>query len=360
MLFRSASIPMLFAALFGFGVIAALFGPIKYGILPDHLELGELPAGNALIETATFLAILLGTVIGGLAAAGGGDPTLLSGIMLVFAVIAWVASLTIPKTGSKAPGLVVEANILASTFHLLADLKREPRLFWAGLVSSWFWAVGAVVLSLLPPLVKLTIGGADDLVTGFLAVFAVSIAVGSGLAAWLSGHRIVLLPTPVAGVLMALCALDAGRVVLFATPSASEIGLTGFLADPTCRHLAFDLAGLAAAGGLWVVPVFAALQAWAGEDRRARVVAAVNVVNALFMTVAALGVAAAQASGVGLGPIFLALGASTLAVTVAVFLTMPTHPMRDFAFLIYRVLLDRKSTRLNSSHEWISRMPSSA
>ena len=117
--FHMASIPMLFAALFGFGVIAALFGPIKYGILPDHLALGELPAGNALIETATFLAILLGTVIGGLAAAGGGDPTLLSGIMLVFAVIAWVASLTIPKTGSKAPGLVVEANILASTFHLL-------------------------------------------------------------------------------------------------------------------------------------------------------------------------------------------------------------------------------------------------
>lgn len=335
--FHMGSIPMLFGALLGFGIIAALFGPIKYGILPDHLELGELPAGNALIETATFLAILLGTVIGGLAAAGGGDPTVLSGVMVVFAIIAWAASWTIPKTGSKAPDLKVEANILASTFRLLGDLKREPKLFWAGVVSSWFWAVGAVALSLLPPLVKTSINGADDLVTAFLAVFAVAIALGSGLAAWLSGHRIVLVPTAVGGVLMGLFALDAGRVLLTATPSATVVGLTGFFADPTCRHLAIDLAGLAAAGGLWVVPVFAALQAWAGEDRRARVVAAVNVINALFMTVAALAVAGAQSAGVSTGVLFLVMGVLTLAATAGVVATLPTNPLRDLAFVIYRL-----------------------
>jgi len=336
--FHMGSIPMLFASLLGFGIIAALFGPIKYGILPDHLEKGELPAGNALIETATFLAILLGTVIGGWAAAGGGDPTVLSGIMVVFAVVSWLAALTIPKTGSKAPELKVRANILASTVALVAELKRERKLWWAGLVSSWFWAIGAVVLALLPPLVKGVIGGADDLVTAFLAVFAIAIACGSGLAAWLSGHRIVLLPTPIAGLFLGLFALDTGRVILGATPSATPIGLSGFLSDPTCVHLAVDLAGLAAAGGLWVVPVFAALQAWAGEERRARVVAAVNVINAAFMTGAALGVAALQAAGVGMAAIFFGLGVATLAVAVLVLRTLPTNPLRDFALLFYRVL----------------------
>ena len=335
--FHMGSIPMLFAALFGFGVIAALFGPIKYGILPDHLEKGELPAGNALIETATFLAILLGTVIGGIAAAGGGDPTLLSGIMLVFAVVSWLSALTIPKTGSKAPDLKIRANILASTVSLLVELKREPKLWWAGLVSSWFWAIGAVVLALLPPLVKIVIGGADDLVTAFLAVFAIAIALGSGLAAWLSGHRLVLLPTPIAGLFLGLFALDTGRVILSATPSATPVGLADFLTNPTCVHLAIDLAGLAAAGGLWVVPVFAALQTWAGEDRRARVVAAVNVINAAFMTLSALGVAALQAAGVGLAAIFFGLGALALIVAGVVLVTLPTNPLRDLAYLIYRV-----------------------
>ena len=337
--FHMASIPMLFGSLLGFGIIAALFGPIKYGILPDHLEKGELPAGNALIETATFLAILLGTVIGGLAAAGGGDPAVLSGIMLIFAVFAWLGALAIPKTGSKAPDLVVRANVLASTFTLLADLKREKNLWWAGLVSSWFWAVGAVALSLLPTLVKNTIGGADDLVTGFLAVFAIAIAIGSGLAAWLSGHRIVLLPTPVAGLFMAAFALHAGWTISTVAPAASQpVGLTDLFHDPLARRLAIDLAGVAAAGGLWVVPVFAALQAWAGEDRRARVVAGVNVINAAFMTVAALVVAGVQALGVGTGAIFLGLGVTTLFAALGVLATLPTHPLRDFCFLLYRIL----------------------
>ena len=111
--------PVLFVALFMFGVIASLFGPIKYGILPDHLARSELPAGNALVEGATFIAILLGTIVGGLAAKEGGDPARFALLMIVFSLMCWGASLFIPRTGEAAPDLVVQKNILASTGGLV-------------------------------------------------------------------------------------------------------------------------------------------------------------------------------------------------------------------------------------------------
>ena len=157
--------PILFAALFLFGVIGSLFGPIKYGILPDHLRQPELPAGNALVEGATFMAILLGTIVGGLAAKGGGDPASFAGLMMVFALLCWGASLLIPRTGAGAPDLDDLRNIARSTGALLRHLRDDQRLWWGALVTSWFWLVGAVVLSLLPPLVKTVLGGTEEVVT---------------------------------------------------------------------------------------------------------------------------------------------------------------------------------------------------
>ena len=332
------SIPVLFAALLGFGILAALFGPVKYGILPDQLDKGELPAGNALIETATFLAILLGTVIGGWAAAEGGDPVRLAGIMIVFALASVAAAFAIPRTGRGVAGLRIRANVFASTFDLLRDLGRDRRLLWAGFTSSWFWAIGAVALALLPTVVKSRLGGIDELVTVYLAIFAIAIAVGSGLAAWLSGHRLILVTTPIAALFITVAAADAAWTLSTITPAAAALGIAGALADPHARRLAVDMGALAIAGGLYVVPVFAALQTWAPPDARARVVAAVNVLNALFMTVAALAVAGLQAAGVPVTAIWAGMAVLGLAVAIAVFATLPTHPMRDALFLLYRIL----------------------
>src|SRR5580693_6980049 len=141
--FALHSLPALFAALLLFGVIAALFGPIKYGILPDHLAREELPAGNALVEGATFMAILLGTIVGGVASKDGGDPASFSGLMLVFALMCWGSSLLIPKVGSGAPDLVISTNIIRSTAELIRHLRTDRRLWWGALVTSWFWLVGA-------------------------------------------------------------------------------------------------------------------------------------------------------------------------------------------------------------------------
>src|SRR3984893_14206609 len=208
--FQLQSLPVLFVALFLFGVIGALFGPIKYGILPDHLRREELPAGNALVEGATFLAILGGTIAGGLAMNDGGNPAGLDVTLKLFAIQCWGASLFIPKTAQAAPELAIDPHILRSTRRLLGELWSDVRLWRCAVVTSLFWLVGAVLLSLLPPLVMHTLGGAETVVTIYLAVFAVAIGVGSGLASWLLAGRIILLPTAIGAFLIGLFSLDLG------------------------------------------------------------------------------------------------------------------------------------------------------
>jgi acyl-[acyl-carrier-protein]-phospholipid O-acyltransferase/long-chain-fatty-acid--[acyl-carrier-protein] ligase len=323
------SVVLLFIALFLFGVIAALFGPIKYGILPDHLARSELPAGNALVQGATFIAILLGTIVGGIAAKDGGNPAHLAFLMIVFSLLCWGASLFIPGTGQGAPDLQVQKNVLVSTIGLLDFLREDPRLWWGALVTSWLNLVGAVSLSLMPPLVKDVLGGNEEVVITCLAIFSISIAIGSRLAAWLAGGRIILLPTVIGAVLMGAFAIDLGASTLGAPPIP---GLDGYLAAFTNGRgirLALDLAGLAIAAGLFIVPASAAVQAWAGADRRARVIAAVNVLSAASIVGSTVIVAMLQTAGMTTSQLFLLLGAATLMVAIVVGCTMPASTLSD-------------------------------
>ena len=324
--------------MFLFGLIGALFGPIKYGILPDHLKREELPAGNALVEGATFLAILGGTIAGGLAMKNGGDPAALAVTMMVFAVLCWGASLLIPQTARAAPDLAIDPNIVRSTGRLLGELWSETRLWRCAVVTSIFWLVGAVVLSLLPPLVMHTLNGAETVVTIYLAVFAVAIGVGSGLASWLSAGRIVLLPTAVGALLIGLFSLDLGLALLRlpAADPTTALAPSAFFARPIAWHAAIDLGLLAVAGGLMIVPSFAAIQAWAAPERRARVVAAVNVLNAAFMVGGALVVALLQKAGVGVPVLFLGIAAVGLLAALWIGRTMPTSAFQDFLSILLR------------------------
>jgi acyl-[acyl-carrier-protein]-phospholipid O-acyltransferase/long-chain-fatty-acid--[acyl-carrier-protein] ligase len=332
------SVPILFSALFGFGVIGSLFGPIKYGILPDLLPRSELPAANALVEGATFLAILLGTIVGGLAAKDGGDPASFAGMMLVFALACWLTSLFIPRVGSGAPDLKISANIAASTTKLLQHLRGERRLWWGALVTSWFWLVGAVVLSLLPPLVKNIVGGIEEVVTVYLAVFSVAVAVGSGLAAWLASGRIVILPTLAGAGLLALFAIDLGIATYRAPLATAPLGVQDVFSTGLGWRVMIDLAGLAVAGGLYIVPTFAAVQAWAGADRRARVIAGINVLNAAAMVGGTVIVAALQALGVTTPTLFILVGLATLAAAIAIAKTMPANWLMDLLSIVFRAV----------------------
>jgi acyl-[acyl-carrier-protein]-phospholipid O-acyltransferase/long-chain-fatty-acid--[acyl-carrier-protein] ligase len=318
-----SSLPLLFAALFGFGILAALFGPIKYGILPDHLRREQLPAANALVEGATFVAILLGTIAGGLAARDRGETALFAALIMSFAAACWTSALLIPPTGEGAPQLKIATNIAASTAAMIRHLRSDARLWWGAMVTSWFWLVGIVVLSLLPPLIKTIIGGNEETVTVYLAGFSIAVGAGSGLAAVIARGRIVLKTTLVGAVLLGAFALDLGLATFGVPSAASPQGPATVFASALAIRAAIDLCGLAVAGGLFIVPAFAAVQAWSDAGHRARTIAAVNVLNAAFMTGATVIVAALQKYGTTVPALFVLIGLATLGVATAIWKTMP-------------------------------------
>jgi MFS family permease len=318
-----SSLALLFSALFGFGVLAALFGPIKYGILPDHLRREQLPAGNALVEGATFVAILLGTIAGGLAARNSNEAGLFAALIMGFAIACWLSALLIPATGEGAPQLKIAINIAASTTAMVGYLRSDARLWWGAMVTSWFWLVGIVVLSLLPPLIKTIIGGNEETVTVYLAGFSIAVGAGSGLAALIARGRIVLKTTLLGAVLLGAFALDLGLATSGAPLAASAQGPAAVFSSTLAIRAAIDLCGLAAGGGLFIVPAFAAVQAWSGADHRARTIAAVNVLNAAFMTGATVIVAVLQKYGATVPALFVLIGVATLGVALAIWKTMP-------------------------------------
>jgi len=335
------SVALLFAALALYGVIAALFGPIKYGILPTLLDARELPAGNAFIESATFGAILIGTIGGGLAmgSEGFGSAWGIAILVVGLAALCWFAASLIPKTGAAAPGLAIDLNPWTSTVALLRHLSNDRRLWVGGLITSWFWLVGAVMLSLLPVLVKDVMGGNEGVITFALVVFTVGIAAGSFLAARASKTRPNLALVPIGALLMGLFALDLALSAASYVKGADALTLAGLLKGFSGWRLVVDLLGLAVAGGLFIVPAFAAVQLWAPEAQKARVIAACNVLSALFMTVGTLGIALLHSAGAGLGLSLLLLGVGNLMAVGLILAAWGRDGLRDVGAFLFKTFL---------------------
>ena len=323
------SVALLFIALALFGVVAALFGPVKYGILPEKLETAELPAGNALVEGATFLAILAGTITGGVAVAGAESPEIVVAVILALALASWLFARAIPSAGPAAPDLIITRNPWTSTLALLRELKADKRLWGGAHIVSWFWLVGFVALSLLPTLVKTIVGGSEGVVTTCLAVFTVGIAVGSLVAARASHGQPNLGLVPLGAVLMGVFSLAIAWIAAVTVPGTGTIGPAALIGSTTGIALLISLCGLAIAGGLFIVPSFAAVQAWAPVDRRARVIAAVNVLNAAYMVGAGAAVAVLQAAGIGVPILFAILGVLSIAAIAFILQTWGAEVLRD-------------------------------
>ena len=331
------SVPVLMTALGLTGLLSALFGPIKYGILPELLKTRELTAGNALIESATFVAILLGTLAGGLAV-GLVNPWLVAALMIAISLGAWGLSLLIPTSGPSSPSITIDRNPITSTWHLLTEQRRDPRLWNGSIIVSWFWVVGAVMLSILPPMVKDVLGGTQKLVTACLIVFVVGIAVGSLLAARASRLRPNLGVVPLGALLMGLTGLDLAWLIGEAGRVPVSLHTADLLTSWRGFRLMFDLFVLAAAGGLFIVPSFAAVQAWAPEERRARVVATTNIISAAFMAATGLALAGIQWAGIGFATLLALLGALNLVVAVLVVRYWGRETLRDLATLVFGFL----------------------
>jgi acyl-[acyl-carrier-protein]-phospholipid O-acyltransferase / long-chain-fatty-acid--[acyl-carrier-protein] ligase len=329
------SVPILFVTLALFGTVAALFGPVKYGILPEKLQTAELPAGNALVEGATFLAILIGTIAGGIAVAEAKSPEIVVAVILALAVVSWTFARTIPAAGPAAPNLVITTNPWTSTFALLREIKGDQRLWGGAHIVSWFWVVGSVALSLLPPMVKDHIGGTEGVVTLGLTTFVIGIAIGSGLAARASHGKPNLALVPLGAVLMGIFALVLGVLSGTMSPGPVPAGPSAVLSSGAGLGIIAALCGLAIAGGLFIVPAFAAVQAWSPPERRARVIAAVNVMNAAYMVAGGAIVAGLQAAGIGVGAIFAVLGVLSIATVAYVARAWGSDVIRSFGRLIF-------------------------
>ncbi len=340
--FLSQSLILLFAALILFGIMAALFGPIKYGILPDHLETRELPAANALMEGATFLAILGGTIAGGIAMAGEGASALLpswavAAVLIVFAAFGWLSAKMILPTGAADPKLAITRNPLASTWRLIGELHANRRLWIGGLITSWFWLAGVVALTVLPTLVKQGLGGNEHVVTAGLVLFTLGIAAGSALAAAASRTRPNLALVPIGAFFMGLFALDVAWTMWGLQPLGNNASPLELMQTATGLRLAVDLVGISAAGGLFIVPAFAAVQAWAPADHRARVVAAVNILNAGGMSIGLAGLLALQAAGASFATLFVILGLANLVAVALVLRAWGRQGMQDVALFVFRL-----------------------
>jgi acyl-[acyl-carrier-protein]-phospholipid O-acyltransferase / long-chain-fatty-acid--[acyl-carrier-protein] ligase len=326
------SVPLLFVALGLFGVVAALFGPLKYGILPDQLSTAELATGNALVEGATFLAILIGTIAGGVLVSGSSHMGWISLAVVGLSVLCWAFALRIPATVPSAPDLAITRNPWTSTWHLLKMLRAEARLWDGMVIVSWFWLVGAVVLSLLPAVIKDGVGGTEGVVTLCLAVFAIGIGAGSLFAAQLSHVSPNLALVPLGGIVMGVAGLDLSWTIGHAAHGADVAPLPFATSLGGFRMLA-DFFVFAFGGGLFVVPSFAAVQVWSAPSERARVIAAGNVLQAAFMVVGTLFVALLQAESLAAAWIFFGLAVVNFGAVWFVLVTWSKEGVRDLGTL---------------------------
>ncbi len=323
--FWFGSIATVFVGLFALGATAALFSPVKYGILPDHLATEELTAGNAFIEGATFVAILLGLVAGGITGLQSTPRWLVVTELFAVGLASYLSTLFIPATRVAAPGLKITRNLAASTLRLILDLRTSRRLWVGALGVSWFWLSGAVTLSLVPLVVKQRIGGGVEVETAISVFFAIGVGLGSLATVLIARGRIFIAHVPYAAMFMAVFLIDIGVATYALGGSTGNVSLGDFLHSFVGVRVAFDLIGLACAGGMFSVPLFAAVQSWSGEDRRARVVAGVGVLNALFMVLGSVITAALQSPLVNVpDPILLiVLGASNIGAALFFRRTLP-------------------------------------
>ena len=307
------SIPLLLAALFGLGTHSTVFGPIKYALLPQHLQADELVAGNALIEAGTFLAILFGTILGGstVLVADGALVVGLTGVTC--ATAGWLASRQIPPA-PPAPGERPPLRPLRETIDVVRYVTTRSNLLLPVLAVSWFWLFGATLVSGLPVFAKDVLHGDQQVVTLLLALFAIGVGAGSILAERLLHGEVSARYVPIGGCVMAFCAVDLHLASAGRPTAVGLAGLTMFLGQAGTWRILGDLVGLAAGGGLFTVPLYALLQHESESSHRARVIAANNIINALAMTVAALVSAWLLSHGMTMDQLFGWCGIATIPV----------------------------------------------
>jgi acyl-[acyl-carrier-protein]-phospholipid O-acyltransferase/long-chain-fatty-acid--[acyl-carrier-protein] ligase len=292
--FLSASVPALLAVLVGLGIQAALFGPVKYGVLPEYLAADELIAGNGIIEATTFLSIVCGTVAGGLLILLPAGTAAVGAAGIALSLLGLFGALRMPRMPAADPGLNLSLNIATETWQVVRSAASVRPIWLSILGLSWFWTMGATLMTEFPIIARDTMEANGTVLTLLLSVFAIGVGIGSiGCASLLKG-KVSARFVPIAAVGISVFCWD------FASASIAARGITSAGAVLTTfagNRMLADLLLLAVCGGLFSVPLYAITQRVAAPDQRSRMVAANNILNALFMVLGAAAAAGLAAFG---------------------------------------------------------------
>ena len=334
--FWTVSVPTLLACVFLMGLHSTLFGPVKFAYLPQHLNERELTGGNGMVEMGTFVAILLGQVAGGLLVAiPEVGPHYVAFGCIAVALLGRVTAQSIPLSPSTDPALRINWNPITETWRNLLLAHENIVVFRSLLGISWMWFFGAVFLAQFPSFAKEVLHGDAQVASLLLVVFSIGIGTGSLLCEVLSKRHVEIGLVPLGAIGMSVFAIDlyfASR----ALPPADNLGLAAFMALPAHWRVMVDLALLSLFAGLYSVPMYALIQLRSQPSHRARIIAANNILNALFMIVSSVGVGALLAANFSIPQVFLITGLLNAVVAFYIFMLVPEYLLRFVAFLLTR------------------------
>jgi hypothetical protein len=339
--FWLGNLPLLLCVLFLLGLQSTIFGPIKYGILPQVLQRNELVGGNALVEMGTFVAILLGTIAGPLLAGIEGSwPYWVSLACLLVAALGYWYSLGIPKAAAVAPDLKISWNIYRETIRNIRFINENRTVLNSVLGISWFWFFGATFLVQIPSYSQNVLGGDQILMSGLLALFIIGISAGSLLCERLSGGNVEIGLVPFGAIGLTLFGID----LYFATPVAatSPVNAWAFFSDFANWRVLLDLLLIGVFGGFYTVPLYALVQQRSAPEHRSRVIAGLNILNSLFMVISAImAMLLLGQAGFSIPELFLLTAILNAVVAIYIFSLVPEFLMRFLVWIlihtVYRV-----------------------
>lgn len=281
---------LLLLSLFLMGTHSTFFGPIKYAILPQALKEDELMTGNALFQSGTSMAILFGMIIGGVVMANAhGNLIWICLTLLSIAFAGFVSSRFVPALPLSAPDLKINWNFFATSVETLKYSWQLPRVFYAIIGISWFWFYGATYLTQIPEMTRTVLHGNETVVSLLLTMFSIGVGVGSMLCKRLTGDSVSLKMVPIGATGLTLFALDLFFAIQHIPAHSGELlGISQVFADMHYWRVMLDIILLGISGGFYIVPLYAFMQEQSPETHRARIIAANNILNALFMVVSAI------------------------------------------------------------------------
>jgi 1-acyl-sn-glycerol-3-phosphate acyltransferase len=336
--FWATNVPALLACVFLMGLHSTLFGPVKYAYLPQHLAERELTGGNGMVEMGTFVAILLGQVAGGLLVAVPGVGPIAVGIAcIVVAVAGRCTAQFVPLSPSTDPGLKVNWNPVSETLRNLKLAHGSLVVFRSLLGISWMWFFGAVFLAQFPSFAKEVLHGDEHVASLLLVVFSVGIGVGSLLCEVLSRRHVEIGLVPLGAIGMSVFAIDL-YFASHALPQAAPMGVAAFVSQPAHWRVMVDLALLSLFAGLYSVPMYALIQMRSLPSHRARIIAANNILNALFIIASSVLAGLLLKAGASVPQVFLATGIANAVVALYIFMLVPEYLLRFIAFIASRCI----------------------